>query len=326
MLLANKLVFERTAQLTVPADSTAIADQLITIPELSGVRPIAVEILAAAADFSVEIADTAAGTTGQMELVALSILPNTGSVLLELGPDSELALEAAATATTCDVRWLYPLGAISGIASTSSRELIKSAQTATLSAVVGEASVTVPAGAVGLVIDSLSATLDVDGLMYRVDDGTADGQQISLLQGEGHAVQGLASGTVTLSNDGAGSVDTLVVGGVDLMDSTPVAWSTDLATTAGLVVAEINGNTNHNYFASNVGAVITIAQLAPGKLTDTELLIASTATTIVTTDVGMTGSSSIVNKPYTINLRDDDRLRIIRVGSDATVNAHWLMA
>jgi len=72
----------------------------------------------------------------------------------------------------------------------------------------------------------------------------------------------LSYGTITLSGS-EGQVDSITVNGVSLL-SAVVVYSTDLATTAALVAANINANwTVPKYMASSSGAVVTITAL-PG--------------------------------------------------------------
>jgi hypothetical protein len=101
-----------------------------------------------------------------------------------LGENSQIALEAAATATTADIRWFWEIGALKGLEMSVSVDAIKSSQSATISAVAVEAEVTIPSGAVGFVIESVAAGGASNGLLYRVDNGTANGEQIPLLQGD----------------------------------------------------------------------------------------------------------------------------------------------
>lgn len=103
------------------------------------------------------------------------------------------------------------------------------------------------------------------------------------------AVAGTA--TVTLTGGAAGSVDDVTIGGVSLL-SAPVAFNTDLSTTATDVAAAITA-TSTDYSAAAVGAVITITATAAGSAYNGEVLV--TATTITATATDMTdGSDALI--------------------------------
>lgn len=184
MSMFNKVVFERTAQVAVAADASTAAAQLITIPTVNNVRPIAFEIADAAANLSVEVS-TDPDQSRQIELTAAALLPNAGARRFTLGPSDKIALEAAAGATTADIRWFYPAGAaFSHGAAPLFDGLSLRTLTATLSAVAVESTVSIPDRAVALVIESISAGGAANGLSYRIDDGTANGEKLPLLQGD----------------------------------------------------------------------------------------------------------------------------------------------
>lgn len=98
-----------------------------------------------------------------------------------------------------------------------------------------------------------------------------------------------ASGTVTLTAGASGSVDTLSANAINLLTAV-IPFNTDLATTATDVVNNINANfiVNKFYNASNIGAIITITSKESGVIPNTYVIL-STATTITTTDVNMSG-------------------------------------
>ena len=105
-----------------------------------------------------------------------------------------------------------------------------------------------------------------------------------------------ATGTVTLNSGGAGSVDGITVNSVAIMSGAE-SFDTDLSTTATNVASNITANTSSpNYTATADGAVITITAVTKGAATN-GYVVSSSATTITTTDVNMSGSviSSIVN-------------------------------
>jgi len=109
-----------------------------------------------------------------------------------------------------------------------------------------------------------------------------------------------ATGTVTLTSGGAGSVNSVTVNGVTVTSGS-VAFITDLPTTATAVAANITAFTSTpNYSAVAVGAVITITAATVGQATNGFVVVAST-TTITSTVTNMVGgldalTSSVYNQ------------------------------
>ena len=109
-----------------------------------------------------------------------------------------------------------------------------------------------------------------------------------------------ATGTVTLTTGGAGSVDSVTVNGVTVTSGS-VAFITDLPTTATAVAANITAFTSTpNYSAVAVGAVITITAATVGQATNGFVVVAST-TIITSTVTNMVGgldalTSSVYNQ------------------------------
>lgn len=109
-----------------------------------------------------------------------------------------------------------------------------------------------------------------------------------------------ATGTVTLTTGGAGSVNSVTVNGVTVTSGS-VAFITDLSTTATAVAANITAFTSTpNYSAVAVGAVITITAATVGQATNGFVVVAST-TTITSTVTNMVGgldalTSSVYNQ------------------------------
>jgi hypothetical protein len=109
-----------------------------------------------------------------------------------------------------------------------------------------------------------------------------------------------ATGTVTLTGGGAGSVNSITVNGVTIT-SGAVAFATDLPTTATAVAANITAfASTPNYSAVAVGAVITITASTVGQATNGFVVVANT-TTITTTVTNMAGglntiASSVYNQ------------------------------
>ena len=100
-----------------------------------------------------------------------------------------------------------------------------------------------------------------------------------------------SSCTVTLTGGASGSVDDITIDGVSIL-SAPVAFNTDLDTTAADVVTDINNGTgSHGYTAASTGSVITIeANVSEGSLPN-GFAVVVTATTITTTNTDMAGGS-----------------------------------
>lgn len=102
------------------------------------------------------------------------------------------------------------------------------------------------------------------------------------------SLQTQSVGSVTLTGGASGSVDGITVNGVAIM-SVPVAFNTDLNTTAIAVAANITSNTSSpNYTAVAVGSTINITAVYGGSASNGHV-VASTTTTITTTTVNMSG-------------------------------------
>ena len=114
-----------------------------------------------------------------------------------------------------------------------------------------------------------------------------------------------ATAIVTLTGGASGSVDTITVNSVNIM-SGPVAFSTDLATTAAAVAANINAHTSSpEYTAVAAGAVITISAAAGAGSNPNGYVVAVTATTITFTKTNMAGGSfSIIASPRNLWMFD----------------------
>ena len=98
--------------------------------------------------------------------------------------------------------------------------------------------------------------------------------------------------TVTLTGGASGSVDSREINGVEIM-SAPVAFTTNLATTATAVASNITAfASTPNYTAAAVGAVITITASATGSASNGETVV--TATTITTTNTDMVNGSDAI--------------------------------
>lgn len=180
MKMLDKAVYEVDAQVAVAANATAVSGQLITVPEVNGVRPIGFSIIDAAADLSVEVSEDP-DESNAVELTAANILPNSGDLYFELGPDTKIAMEAAAGATTANIRWFYPAGATLGHASSPKLEDLN-LRSQSYSQVIGTPAedITIPDDAIALVIESVSAGGASNGCQLTLDSG----QAIELLQSD----------------------------------------------------------------------------------------------------------------------------------------------
>lgn len=100
--------------------------------------------------------------------------------------------------------------------------------------------------------------------------------------------EAVASGTVTLAG-AAGSVDTLKVNGIDAI-AAPVAFSTDLATTAAALAKAINEHhAIEEYLAVAAGAVVTLYALPGTGAAANGRTVQATATTMTATPANLAG-------------------------------------
>ncbi len=119
---------------------------------------------------------------------------------------------------------------------------------------------------------------------------TLDGSSNSSIITDRTPVAVAATGTVTLTGGASGSVDSIMVDGVEIMSGS-VPFAVDLGTTAANVASNITAFASvPNYTASTVGAVITITAATAGSASN-YFEVESTATTITTADTNMTGGS-----------------------------------
>lgn len=170
------LLMERTAQLTCSNGSGAANKQTIPTITANGktIRPIGFSIVDASADFELEI-----GTEGdlgdQIDVVAADLAANN-QWTFQLGEDDIIVMDDGAGTATVDVRWYWPNKAADGIAIGTSHGVLLPVKTVEVSQDTTEAQLAIPTDAVELVIQDL----DTGSLIYRVDDGTADGQPITI--------------------------------------------------------------------------------------------------------------------------------------------------
>jgi hypothetical protein len=109
-----------------------------------------------------------------------------------------------------------------------------------------------------------------------------------------HTAEVLATGTVTLSGS-SGSVDTLTVGGVAIIDAA-VAFSTDLTVTAANLAAAINNARSvPDYTATSAGAVVTITAPRGMGAGANSLVVAAGTTGLTAVTANMSGGVTPVN-------------------------------
>jgi len=119
---------------------------------------------------------------------------------------------------------------------------------------------------------------------------TLDGSGNSSIITDRTPVAVAATGTVTLTGGAAGSVDSIMVDGVEIM-SASVPFVADLGTTASNVASNITAFASvPDYTATSVDGVITITAASAGSATN-YFEVESSSTTITTTDTNMTGGS-----------------------------------
>lgn len=105
----------------------------------------------------------------------------------------------------------------------------------------------------------------------------------------------LATGSVTLTGGAAGSIDTLTVDSVSIIDAA-VPYNTSLSQTATDLATAINNCQTHpNYKASASGAVVTISAMRGTGAAPNGFVVASTVTTITKTDANMASGVAAVN-------------------------------
>lgn len=112
--------------------------------------------------------------------------------------------------------------------------------------------------------------------------------------GAAHTPEVQATGTVTLSGS-AGSVDSITVGGVAIIDA-PVPFNTSLNQTASDLAAAVNNSaSNPEYVATASGAVVTIIAKRGAGATANGLTVAGTLTTLTATYAALSGGVTAVN-------------------------------
>lgn len=127
-----------------------------------------------------------------------------------------------------------------------------------------------------------------------------------------------STGSVTLTGGAAGSVDSITVGGVNIMSGS-VAYATSLAATATAVAANITAYTSSpNYSAVAVGAQINITATLAGSAPN-GLPVVATATTITTSKVDMYGGSDAL-------VSNVENMWMFDYQYDSSTNQNYLIA
>ena len=107
-----------------------------------------------------------------------------------------------------------------------------------------------------------------------------------------------SAGSVTLTGGAAGSINTVTVGGVNIISSA-VPFNASLNQTATDLAAKINSSQS-NYTAGAAGAVVTITAVAGTGTIPNGMIVSATLTTITATFVNMTGgvSGAVILRVY----------------------------
>lgn len=142
-----------------------------------------------------------------------------------------------------------------------------------------------------------------------------------------HTNEVLSSGSVTLTGGASGSIDTLTVNSVSIIDAA-VPFNTSLAQTATDLAAMINkSESSPEYTAEAAGAVVTIKAMRGTGAGPNGFVVASTATTITKTDANMAGGVAAANG-LKLNVAADgyiekDPLQTWSGAAGATGTAGW---
>lgn len=111
-----------------------------------------------------------------------------------------------------------------------------------------------------------------------------------------HTSETIATGSVELTGGGSGSINTLTVDGISIIDAA-VPFNTSLAQTAADLAAAINTNQSNPEYTAAVlsGSTVTIYARRGTGAASNGLVVASTVTTITKTDTNMSGGVTAVN-------------------------------
>lgn len=128
-------------------------------------------------------------------------------------------------------------------------------------------------------------------------DAAETGSQLLVITASSgaHTAEVLATGTVTLTGGSSGSVNSLTVGGVPIIDAV-VPYNASLNQTATDLAAAINQSMSHpNYTATASGAVVTISASLGAGATANSLVVAVTTTTLTTSTTNMASGVTPLN-------------------------------
>jgi len=120
------------------------------------------------------------------------------------------------------------------------------------------------------------------------------------LAGGTHTKEVRATGTVELTGGASGTVSSIMVNSIEILGAT-ITFDTDLATTAALIVAQINRyqtKTGVEYTAVSDGTATPLITITPTLGVGAGAngwVVATTATTITKTDANMAGGVTAVN-------------------------------
>lgn len=110
-----------------------------------------------------------------------------------------------------------------------------------------------------------------------------------------HVSEVQATGTITLNSGASGSVDTVAVDGIDLIDGS-VAFNGSLTQTAVDLAAAINSSRQSpEYTATSSGAVVTIKAALGAGVSANALNVTQTTTTINASSTDMAGGQDAAN-------------------------------
>lgn len=173
------LLMERTEAFTVPANGAATE---VTIPTIStqygDIRPIAFALASmdAAITNGIEVQIGNDGDLGDAITFAQADLAPTSQYVGTLGPETVLSIESVdANVGDLQIRWFWPNGVADDRLTGVPRDSVMPLKSETVTAVAAEAQLSIPEGAVELVITSVT-----NDMYYRLDDGTATGEQIEI--------------------------------------------------------------------------------------------------------------------------------------------------
>lgn len=156
------------------------------------------------------------------------------------------------------------------------------------------------------------------GGVMSLERWTMDSTAASSLLTDRTPVAAYASGTVTLTGGASGSVDSITVDGVETMSGAE-AFVSDLDTTAANVAANITAHASvPNYTATASGPTVTIQAVTTGYGPN-GYEVASTTTTLTTTDADMAGGTEAL-------VADDNNKWMFDYQYDSSTSQNYILA